>query len=102
MQLIHINSLLTIVSFVSNQIGDAYIVPQEIGYCCVGRTLLYNPLMLFYAISPSLSGDKANKKSIGLSVASDIKDNEITRETIPQSSSKKEEKGETDDDGQRN
>ena len=90
-----------LLNFVSNQIGDAYIVPQEIGYCCVGRTLLYNPLMLFYAISPSLNGDKANKKSIGLSVASDIKDNEITIETIPQSSSKKEEKGETDDGGQR-
>jgi hypothetical protein len=51
-----------------------YIVPQEIGYCCVGRTLLYNPLMLFYAISLSLSGDKANKKSISSSVASDIKE----------------------------
>jgi hypothetical protein len=58
--------------------------------------------MLFYAISPSLGVDKANKKSIGLSVASDIKDNEITRETtIPKSSSKKEEKGETDYGGQR-
>ena len=78
-----------------------YIVPQEIGYCCVGRTLLYNPLMLFYAISLSLSGDKANKKSTGSSVASDIKDNEIARETISKSSSKKEEKGETDDGGQR-
>jgi hypothetical protein len=78
-----------------------YIVLQEIGYCCVGRTLLYNPLMLFYAISLSLSGDKANKKSIGLSVASDIKDNEIARETIPKPSSKKEQKGETDDGVQR-
>ena len=68
--------------------------------CCVGRTLLYNLLMLFYAISLSLSGDKANKKSIGSSVASDIKDNEIARDTIPKSSSKKEE-GETDYGGQR-
>jgi hypothetical protein len=58
--------------------------------------------MLFYAISFSLSEDKADKKSIGSSVASDIRDNEITRETtIPESSSKKEEKGEMDDDGQR-
>ncbi|HEY9406764.1 MAG TPA: hypothetical protein VIP53_04875 [Nitrososphaera sp.] len=48
-----------------------------------------------------MSGDKANKKSIGSSVASDIKDNEIARETIPKSSSKKEEKGDTDDGGQR-
>jgi hypothetical protein len=86
--------------FVSNQ-KVMYIVLQEIGYCCVGRTLLYNPLMLFYAISLTLSGDKANKKSIGLLVASDIKDNEIARETISKSSSKKEEKGETDDGVQR-
>ncbi len=59
--------------------------------------------MLFHAISFSLSEDKANKKSIGSSVASDIRDNEIIRETttIPESSSKKEEKGEMDDDGQR-
>jgi hypothetical protein len=65
--------------------------------------------MLFYAISPSLSEDKANKKSIGSSVASDIKDKEITRETtsaaatadIPGSTSKKEEKGEIKDGEQR-
>jgi hypothetical protein len=57
-----------------------------------GRTFLYNLLMLFYAISLGLS--EASKKSIGSSVASDIRDKEITRETIPESSSKKEEKGE--------
>jgi hypothetical protein len=64
--------------------------------------------MLFYAISPSLSEHKANKKSIGSSVASDIKDKEITRETttadtadIPGSTSKKEEKGEIKDGEQR-
>jgi hypothetical protein len=64
--------------------------------------------MLFYAISPSLSEDKANKKSIGSSVASDIKDKEITREIttaatadIPGSTSKKEEKGEIKDGEQR-
>jgi hypothetical protein len=59
--------------------------------------------MLFHAISVSLSEDKANKKSIGSSVASDVRDNdEITRETdIPQPSSKKQDKGEIDDGGQR-
>jgi hypothetical protein len=65
---------------------------KKLVFDCVGRTFLYNPLMLFYAISLSLS--EANKKSIGSSVASDIRDKEITRETIPESSSKKEEKGE--------
>jgi hypothetical protein len=70
----------------------------------VSRTFLYNPLMLFHAISVSLSEDKANKKSIGSSVASDVRDNEltITNETaIPQPSSKKQDKGEIDDSGQR-
>lgn len=59
--------------------------------------------MLFHAISVSLSEDKANKKSIGSSVASDVRDNdEITGETdIPQPSSKKQDKGEIDDSGQR-
>ena len=59
--------------------------------------------MLFHTISISLSEDKANKESIGSSVASDVRDNdEITRETdIPQPSSKKQDKGEIDDGGQR-
>jgi len=59
--------------------------------------------MLFHAILVSLSEDKANKKSIGSSVASDVRDNdEITRETaIPQPSSNKQEKGDIDDGGQR-
>jgi hypothetical protein len=49
----------------------------------VGRTFLYNPLMLFYAISLGLSGDKENKKSLGSSVASDIRDKETTtKETM--------------------
>ena len=74
---------------------------KRLVFGCVGRTFLYNPLMLFYAILLSLSGDKANKKSIGSSVASDIRDKEITRETIPESSSKKEEKGEMNDGEQR-
>jgi len=65
---------------------------KKLVFGCVGRTFLYNPLMLFYAISVSLS--EANKNSIGSSVASDIRDKEVTRETIPESSSKKEEKGE--------
>jgi len=49
-----------------------------------------------------LSGDKANKKSIGSLVASDIRDNEIGGETmVPESSSIKEERGEMGDGGQR-
>lgn len=83
-----------LLNFVSNQIGDAYIVPQEIGYCCVGRTLLYNPLMLFYAISLGLSGDKENKKSLGSSVASDIRYKETTKETMRGSISNQEEEEE--------
>jgi hypothetical protein len=58
--------------------------------------------MLFHAISPRLSEDKANRKSIGLSVASDIRDKKITRETtIPELSSKKEEKREMNNGGHR-
>ena len=68
----------------------------------LGRTFLYNPLMLFYAISLSLSGDKENKKSLGSSVASDIRDDNTTRETMPESISKAKEKGERDDGGQSN
>jgi hypothetical protein len=51
----------------------------------VGRTFSYNPLMLFYAIYSGLSRDKENKKSLGSSVADDIRDNEITNETMPRS-----------------
>jgi hypothetical protein len=51
----------------------------------VGRTFLYNLLILFYAISPGLSRDKENKKSLGSSVADDIRDKEITNETMPRS-----------------
>ena len=50
--------------------------------------------MLFYAIPLSLSGDKENKKSLGSSVASDIRDDNITRETMPESISKEKEKAE--------
>ncbi len=61
--------------------------------------------MLFYAIPLSLSEDKANKKSIGSSVASDIRDKELTRQTtaadIPRSNSKKEEKEEMNEGEQR-
>jgi hypothetical protein len=60
----------------------------------VGRTFLYNPLMPFYAIPLSLSGDKENKKSLGSSVASDIRDDNTTRETMPESISREKEKGE--------
>jgi hypothetical protein len=41
--------------------------------------------MLFYAISSGLSKDKENKKSLGSSVAHDIRDKEITNETMPRS-----------------
>ena len=57
----------------------------------VGRTFLYNPLMLFYAISLGLSGDKI---SLGSSVANYIRDNRTTKQTMPRSSiSKEEEEG---------
>jgi hypothetical protein len=57
--------------------------------------------MLFYAIPLSLSGDKENKKSLGSSVASDIRDDNTRRETMLESISKAKEKGE-DDGGQSN
>jgi hypothetical protein len=60
----------------------------------VGRTFLYNPLMLFYAIFLGLSEDKENKKSLGSSVASNIRDNETTKETMIGSISKEEEEKE--------
>jgi hypothetical protein len=41
--------------------------------------------MLFYAISFGLSVEKENKKSLGSSVARDIRDNETTNETMPRS-----------------
>jgi hypothetical protein len=63
-------------------------IPPQI-VTSVGRTFLYNPLMLFYAISPGLSRDKENKKS----VANDIRDNEIANETMPRSISNEEEEG---------
>jgi hypothetical protein len=67
-------------------------IPPQI-VTSVGRTFLYNPLMLFYAISPRLSRDKENKKSLGSSVANDIRDNEIANETMPRSISNEEEEG---------
>lgn len=60
----------------------------------VGRTFLYNPLMLFYAISLGLSGYKEDKKSLGSSVASDIRDKETTKETMRGSISNQEEEKE--------
>jgi hypothetical protein len=50
--------------------------------------------MLFYAISFGLSVEKENNKSLGSSVASDIRDNETTNETIPRSISKPKEEEE--------
>jgi hypothetical protein len=52
----------------------------------VSRTFLYNPLMLFYAILLELRGDKGNKKTLGSSVASDIRDNQTIKETMLRSS----------------
>jgi hypothetical protein len=42
--------------------------------------------MPFYTISFGLSEEKENKKSLGSSVASDIRDNEITNKTMPRRS----------------
>ena len=64
----------------------------------VGRTFLYNPLMLFYAISLGLSGDKENKKSLGSSVANDIRDNETTKKTMLRSISNQEEEEEEEEE----
>ena len=50
--------------------------------------------MLFYAIPLSLSGDKENKKSLGSSVASDIRYKETTKETMRGSISNQEEEEE--------
>jgi hypothetical protein len=50
--------------------------------------------MLFYAISFGLSGEKESKKSLGSSVASDIRDNETTNENTPMSISKPKEEEE--------
>jgi hypothetical protein len=50
--------------------------------------------MLFYAILLGLSGDKENKKSLGSSVANDIRDNETTKETMQRSISNQEEEEE--------
>jgi hypothetical protein len=68
-----------------------YSVLQEIVVASVSRTFLYNPLMLFYAILLELSGDKENKKTLGSSVASDIRDNQTTKETMLRSSISNEE-----------
>jgi hypothetical protein len=64
----------------------------------VGRTFLYNPLMLFYTISLGLTG---GKKSLGSSVANYIRNNETTKESMLRSISK-EEKREREDGRQRN
>jgi hypothetical protein len=46
--------------------------------------------MLFYTISLGLSVDKENKKSLGSSVANDIRDDETANETMRRSISKEE------------
>lgn len=50
--------------------------------------------MQFNAINAGMSSEKENKKSLGSSVASDIRDGEVTEETKPRSVSdpKEEEK----------
>ncbi len=53
----------------------------------VGRTFLYNPLMLFHTISLGLREDKI---SLGLSVANYIRDNGTTKQAMPRSMSKEE------------
>ena len=68
------------------------VLPQIV--ISVGRTFLCNPLMLFYAILLGLSGDKENKKSLGSSVANDIRDNDTTKETMQRSISNQEEEEE--------
>ena len=47
--------------------------------------------MPFYAISFRLSRDKENKKSLGSSVANDIRDNETAKKTMLRSISNQEE-----------
>jgi hypothetical protein len=50
--------------------------------------------MLFYAIGLGLNGDKENKKSLGSSVANNIRDNETIKETTLRSIfNQEEEKG---------
>jgi hypothetical protein len=50
--------------------------------------------MLFYTTSFGMSVEKENKKSLGSSVASDIRDNETTNQTMPRSISNPEEEEE--------
>jgi hypothetical protein len=57
--------------------------------------------MLFYAILLELSGDKENKKSLGSSVANDIRDNETTKETKLRSTSNQKEEEEEEEEGAR-
>ena len=54
--------------------------------------------MLFYAISLGLSVEKENKISRGSSVASYIRNNETTNETMPKSISNSKEEEVRDDD----
>ena len=68
-----------------------YSILLEIVVASVSRTFLYNPLMLFYAILLELRGDKGNKKTLGSSVASDIRDNQTIKETMLRSSISNEE-----------
>jgi hypothetical protein len=79
------------------------ILPQIV--ISVGRTFLYNPLMLFYAILLGLSGDKENKKSLGssLQTTSEIMTppRKLCKGQCP-TKKKKKKKKERDDGGQRN
>jgi hypothetical protein len=82
-------------TYASRSIDEEYNLSQII--TSVSRTFLYNPLMLFYAISFRLRRDKENKKSLGSSVASDIRWNETTKKTmmLRSISEEEEEKGAT-------
>jgi hypothetical protein len=79
-----------------------YSVLPEIS-ASLGRTFLYNPLMLFYAIALGLSGNKENKKLLGSLFGSDIREDETTKETKLRSISnpKEEKERERDYGGQR-
>lgn len=89
-------------SFLSIYVVFYSVLQETVG--SVGRTFLYNPLMLFYAIALVLSGDRENKKSLGSLVGSDTRDNATTKETMLRSISNPNEEKERERDygGQRN
>ena len=85
------SALFTAYSTSVNDIRTGIFCTPQIVITSVGRTFLYNPLMLFYAISSRLREDKEDKKSLSSSVARDIKQNETTKKTMLRSISEDEE-----------